>query len=328
MYKLPKDSTHKGTKTKSDGLDYVYITANTVDDDSWIESQLKIDDVNSMPGRTITQIYQNADNVALMYNDEPPTTKVDNLKGHTKGVMASDARTGFWLVHSVPHFPPNIEDGEYGYPATGHLYGQSFLCITMNSEEVNKAGEQLLYNEPHIYSSQAPENLENLLPNLFKAINNETIKMAPFWNEQEFSSLQNTVFRSFAKTRHFGKDLYEDWLAPALKTDLVVETWQHGTGNMPSNCTLMNKVMNVDEIEISAASYDFPTLKDHSKWAVSASDDSNWICVGDINRQEHQKQRGGGTVCQNHKKMSKFYRNLVKDVEPCPKEKSQILVIF
>lgn len=65
--------------------------------------------------------------------------------------------------------------------------------------------------------------------------------MAPFWNTVDFLSIENTAFRAFGKTRHFGKDLYEDWLAPTLQTDLVVETWQHGTGNMPSNCTLRNK---------------------------------------------------------------------------------------
>lgn len=61
MYKLPKDTGHKGKKTKSDGLDYVYITSNN-DDNSWIESELKIDDGYSLPGRTIRQIYENVFN--------------------------------------------------------------------------------------------------------------------------------------------------------------------------------------------------------------------------------------------------------------------------
>lgn len=82
-----------------------------------------------------------------------------------------------------------------------------------------------------------------------------------------------------------------------------------------------HRVLNIDQIQIDAASYEFESLKDHSKWTVSASGDTqnDWICVGDINRQEHQKQRGGGTVCQKHKKIAQFYRKLVKDVKPCPK---------
>lgn len=50
-----------------------------------------------------------------------------------------------------------------------------------------------------------------------------------------------TEFKSFAKTRHFGRDLYEDLVAPTLRSDLNVETWQHGTGNLASNCTLSHK---------------------------------------------------------------------------------------
>lgn len=58
LYKLPKDARHQGSESKSDGLDYVFITSNTVDD-SWFESSIKIDDKNSIPGRTITQLYEN-----------------------------------------------------------------------------------------------------------------------------------------------------------------------------------------------------------------------------------------------------------------------------
>lgn len=73
--------------------------------------------------------------------------------------MASDEKSGFWLVHSVPHFPPDLSTGAYDFPKTAHLYGQSFLCITLSATEVNDAAEQLLYNEPHIYSYSAPNEL-------------------------------------------------------------------------------------------------------------------------------------------------------------------------
>lgn len=161
--------------------------------------------------------------------------------GHTKGVMASNSNSGFWLVHSVPHFPPNLPAGPYDYPQTGHIYGQSFLCITMSVEEVNNAAEQLLYNEPHIYSYLAPDNLKRVLPNLFRAIQNETVTTSPYWNKVELKSNKGTKFYSFAKTHRFQKDLYEDWLAPTLNSNLDVETWRHGSGNLPSNCTLPHK---------------------------------------------------------------------------------------
>lgn len=76
------------------------------------------------------------------------------------------------------------------------------------------------------------------VPNIFKAIQNETIKTAPFHNLVDMESIGGTVFRSFGKSRNFGKDLYEDWVAPILKSDLQFEGWIHGTGNLPSNCSL------------------------------------------------------------------------------------------
>lgn len=95
-----------------------------------------------------------------MYNDQPPPPgKTSFDLGHSKGVLAADNSTGFWLVHSVPRFPPYLEDGAYGYPSTGHRYGQSFLCITMGAMEINKAGKQLLYNEVAVYSSRIHKKL-------------------------------------------------------------------------------------------------------------------------------------------------------------------------
>lgn len=52
---------------------------------------------------------------------------------------------GFWLIHSVPKFPPSPEAGPYVYPLTGSFYGQSFLCISLNSENLNNVGEFAIY---------------------------------------------------------------------------------------------------------------------------------------------------------------------------------------
>lgn len=62
---------------------------------------------------------------------------------------------------------------------------------------------------------------------------------------------------------------------------------------------------------------EFSTHHDHSKWAVGKAE-SAWICVGDINRAEHQKVRGGGTVCQKNIEIAKVYQQSVADVEQCP----------
>lgn len=45
---------------------------------------------------------------------------------------------------------------------------------------------------------------------------------------------------------------------------------------------LPNSVWNVSRVNLFNR-FDFPTTDDHSKWAVS-DEESEWICVGDINR--------------------------------------------
>lgn len=101
LYKLPRLSEAKGHM-------YAYITANAATE-FWTVSELTVDDLNSIPGRTVSQAYfdpsETPDRLLVAYNDEPPNKKQSSNKGHLKGVLVADQRSGFWLVHSVPHYP-------------------------------------------------------------------------------------------------------------------------------------------------------------------------------------------------------------------------------
>jgi hypothetical protein len=66
------------------------------------------------------------------------------IRNFFPGVVAFDDKQGFWLVHSVPKFPPKAKYG-FGYPESGHRYGQMFLCISLNGSHFNAIGE--LYTE-------------------------------------------------------------------------------------------------------------------------------------------------------------------------------------
>lgn len=160
LYKLPNtfdgDEVHR---TVVHGLSYLFVTPKS--SSRWIYSRQLINETTSMPGMTLSDIYNDGDdkNLVMMYNDDPPNEKSDGVRGHTKGVVVANEFGGFWLVHSVPNFPPEVSDGEYNYPSTANLYGQSFLCISLNTDQMKKVGKQLQFNEPHFYSSSIPDHL-------------------------------------------------------------------------------------------------------------------------------------------------------------------------
>ncbi|VDO74988.1 unnamed protein product, partial [Schistosoma margrebowiei] len=82
-------------------------------------------------------------------------------------------------------------------------------------------------------------------------------------------------------------------------------------------------VKNIKSIYIGATGTTIRNAQDHAKWAVTVSskkpteDTGNWICLGDINRQPHQLERGGGTMCIKDQKLWQSFYNLVQRVEEC-----------
>jgi len=69
----------------------------------------------------------------------------------------------------------------------------------------------------------------------------------------------------------------------------------------------------------------FATHKDHAKWAVAYSEEmtmpdaEKYVCIGDINRMETQKKRGGGTVCFVNQDLWKSFTAIIQSVEACPR---------
>lgn len=97
-------------------------------------------------------------------------------------------------------------------------------------------GTQLQYNQPEIYLQKIPDAFNSSVPALVQAANNATITAAPYFHTKALVTKNGTQFTSFAKSRQFAKDLYVDWVAVALNTSLMVETWPNGAGRLPSIC--------------------------------------------------------------------------------------------
>lgn len=104
----------------ANGTGYIYLDSSS-SLDQWHFSSLSIASPSSLPGLTLGPLYQSTSSSYLFYNDQPPNIPVSLIYGHSKGVLAFEetSETGFWLVHSVPHFPQIIEKG-YEYPDSGN----------------------------------------------------------------------------------------------------------------------------------------------------------------------------------------------------------------
>lgn len=325
LYKLPKFYSNEINGDRS-GLRYTFLTPESIQKgNNWQLSDVLINNITSFPGQSLNYIFKDPNILLISYNDEVPDGSTDFENGHTKGVVATDGVQAIWLVHSVPKYP---EIPKYNYPSTGEHYGQSFLCMTFNATtQMNSIITQLSFNEPNVYYSRIPQKLSQRYPDLEKIIAKKWRTNGPFQNRLELQTLNGNVFISFAKGRHSNLELYKDWVAPVLDVDLMVETWRNGPGKLPSDCSTKNKVFNVKMIDDHEPEFSFKTTMDHSKWAVSKSAEMDWICVGDINRSEHQLIRGGGTVCQRNTKLSQMYRNFIQTIENCPPSHNETITI-
>jgi deoxyribonuclease-2 len=252
----------------------------------------------------------------LLYNDQHPDGQITFSVGHTKGAVVFGETSGFWLVHSVPKFPPV---DHYGYPDSGHRNGQTFLCISLaTAANADTVGTQLTFNYPYIYKAQIPETFSMKYPILTRAANGVHVTKPPFYNVVTINSVTQQ-FTSFAKCSDFNMDLYADLVAPTLQVGLLVETWPWPWVRIKSSCSKPYWVENVKEVDFTSVhpEVDFKTVRDHAKWAVSTDKERPYVCIGDINRMKRQKKRAGGTVCFDNRKAWKLFFTLAEDIESC-----------
>lgn len=173
-----------------------------------------------------------------MYNDQPPNRAGNAKYGHTKGVVYTDAKKGFWLIHSVPNYPsaPNggtvnnknnrpkrtesnkndsstsqkevIPEGEYYYPDSGKTYGQSFLCISTDIDTLDMVGKQLMINQIIVFVNNVPDDLAKKYPQLANAALQKRPKGQPTSNSVRINSSNSMDFISFAKNSNWQKGNY------------------------------------------------------------------------------------------------------------------------
>ncbi|XP_060567651.1 plancitoxin-1-like isoform X2 [Ruditapes philippinarum] len=307
---------------------FFYMDAKSTE---WIFSNKTMKENDQAISNTLDQIYKTSsensgfnlpDILYLMYNDQPSTADKSRLrpnnilKGHTKGVIGFDREKGFWLIHSIPRFPPKRTRG---YSLQDHTWGQTILCISMAADtNLDQIGVQLLYNYPHIYDQNLPQFFASKFPNIASAMKGKHVT-GEKCKEVKLSSLNGVAFHSFAKSNYFNQDLYKDLLAQRFESSLLVQSWQSGGGGkMVSNCTGNYEVLNIENMAFPQPKILYKSTTDHSKWAVTKATSTHiWTCIGDINRMESQKKRGGGAVCFQNKRVWENFKTLIKSYQPC-----------
>ncbi|XP_072176526.1 plancitoxin-1-like [Diadema setosum] len=315
VYKLqfvPIDPKNSDPLIK-EGVAHMYMDVNS---QSFSRSTVSLKDTNQAVARTLQQIYKNHKSqhvVYLLYNDASPNGTESLHKGHTKGDVAFDQKSGFWLIHSVPKFP-NSSDQSYMWPSNAEIFGQSMLCISMKTSEFVKVAKQFLYNNPRVYDANIPQSFLPKFHDLVSVTEGHHVESAPWNSSVVLTSTSGQDFTSYAKFVNFGEDLYSYWVAPALGDDMYAETWR-GSTKLPSFCTGVYKVENVENITFDGV-LSFKYTKDHSKWAIS--EHKKWTCIGDINRTESQFKRQGGTVCFNIPAVWTAFNTLIANFSRCP----------
>lgn len=242
---------------------------------------------------------------------------MDYIKGygHSKGVLLFDRSQGFWLSHTVPHFPSFPERG-YVYPSTGKVNGQTALCVTHNYDQLLLIVKQMAYIYPRLYNCSVPAPFLADLPQLAQLCGGTKPQLSSDRRVEQIFSMQGEKFVSFAKSEKFVDDIYTGWVAQDLDADLLVETWRTMGHDMPSNCSLHRHTMNIKRIKLPGL-VQFQSNHDHSKWCVSLLYEEQVTCLGDLNREKAQIWRGGGLVCTFNPIIYKAFRQAVNWYNKC-----------
>ncbi|XP_074597145.1 plancitoxin-1-like [Brevipalpus obovatus] len=316
-YKMPSSVAESESGTK-----YVFKTSNDEKSSSFKLSSKDMKKEDNIFYETVEPIYKDSSSASyLFYNDQYGGESAGS-KGHCKGVVAFDKKTGFWIIHSIPEFMPGPgskgSKAAYEFPDSGRANGQTGLCLTFDAQDFPTISKQLTIARPNIYDSGniEDEGIQGILNNQYPSpveLSKEVIKTK--------GGLEMT---HFAKSPTKESDIYEK-IADDLNVDLEAQSWKKGSGGFQnSECGDDNSVKNIQSLaaplgEGGKKSDEWEYLKDHSKWAVADSDKDPEICIGDINRMDSQLKRGGGMMCFKNRDVWNAFRDTIKEVEPCKK---------
>lgn len=300
-----------------EGYGYLYADANNP---TLTYPQMSLNDTDGALYRTLHYIYSKSSSTAYyLYDDEHPDGSKYDSFGHTKGCVALNSEEGFWLIHSVPRFPVFPGPSQFFFPEDEAKYGQSFLCLSLTTSDINTVAGLQLIDKPSVFASSLTNPVSSAAPNVVSLVGGKSWVTTPTNTSEVVTTSDGTDFIVFAKNSEWNSELYEYAVAPELEADLYVESWMDGVGPLPSYCK-PKYTWDVQDVRKLAfpgdADFAWLETQDHSKWAVT-QDGAKYVCIGDINRQNGQLSRGGGTACQLNPTLWSSFTDLIASADSC-----------
>lgn len=302
-YKVPRLAKNADTLSTT-GYEYAYYDPNVR---KIGKSPNLLTDGKGALDLTLKSVFDNPDATTgwILYNDEIPMGLGHDSSslGHTKGVIAFDtaSKTALWLLHSWPKFVnPGVHWTEqFDKKATAMptpQYGQTYLCLSLDLATASKIADQMVnYQEPQVFVPRIPPSLDKSDP--LYLLTQPLNPNAPGGQSIiDCQSRGGLAFKVIAKNRKWNHDFWNDLVGPTLGADMRDETWIRGKMPPILDKDGIHKTFDVKFIDFRPLGIplSWPESHDHAKWGIAV--DSDWICVGDINRMKSQEKRGGGTI--------------------------------
>ena len=267
-----------------------------------------------------------------LYNDQPDVGSASETYGHSKGVVAAaqDGKSGLWITHSTPHWPSSTGKAKFYYPDREITYGQTFLCISMSGTDLDSLGRQQLLTRPYVYHrsnffASANSTIAAVFPHLASVL-------AGVWNTTPGTHTQDVkvgswllphVFTVFGKNKEWDDDLWENLVAQHYSYGFVVESWirgeELGPYCPPDQGFEVVDVQTLCMTEGGVQNVSWTETQDHAKWGIALGGAASKfvVCIGDINRMESQRNRGGGAVCWSAPSLWKGLRATINTSDVC-----------
>lgn len=231
----------------------------------------------------------------LIYNDEPPH-HVPIQKGHCKGILTWNDTSVGWLVHSVPRFPSHFTGTDVSIIEPAELlYAQSFMYVERSAN--------------HTFLKKVIAQIYHMNATIYMRHNEIVIPQLP--HHQMSHLIFADMVIHLAKPAEYHVDIYSEYLTKYADA-WQIETWKRGhelKGGPDSQGGPLPQCKDISAVSILGVNY--KESQDHSKWAVS----SKYFWMGDLNRMETQKKRGGGGFLVKHSGMIEAFTKAIHSHE-------------